>query len=212
MSEDIILQNDNKTDIKEILKVWRNELGLDTYKELAEFLGVTQNTMESWKLRGKIPDKILYQYELSKNKENSSLSQKTSMLPFALDALVALSAKTTLPKSENTELPKPKLDENSTFSKIFFEDSGALQVYKVEDNSMLPRFLKDDFVFFDEKEKSKNGFYLLNINGNLMLRQIIFKSPTFINIKTLDGIEDYEIELSDKVQILGRIVKVLSNL
>lgn len=211
MSEDLLLQND-KNDVKEILKLWRNELGLDTYKQLAELLGVSQNTMESWKLRGKIPDKILYQYQVIKSKESSITKYKNNMLPFALDALVALTGNSDFVDSDNVIIKVINLKESLTFSKNFLGNSETLQAYKVEDNAMLPKFLKDDFVFFDEKDLGKNGFYLLKIEENFILRHIIFKAQNSIIIKSLDGMEDYELVLTDKVKILGRIVKVLSNL
>lgn len=42
---------------KELLNKWLIDGGFDTYKELAKFLGVAQNTIDVWKQRGKIPEK-----------------------------------------------------------------------------------------------------------------------------------------------------------
>lgn len=216
MSEDIALQNDSKIDVKEILKVWRNELGLDTYKQLAELLGVTQNTIESWKIRGKIPDKIYYQYELIKTKRDL-LKQKNISSPFVLPfASPIVASACTIPRFkffdiESIKIKVINLYESLTFSKNIFGDYKNLQAYKVEDNLMSPKFLKDDLVFFDKKEFGKNGFYILDVNGNIMLRQVIFKTKKLINVKTLDGIEDYEIELSDEIKLLGRVVKAINS-
>lgn len=47
---------------KEILDKWLLDRGFKTYKELATFLNVSQNTLDVWKQRGKIPEKNLLKY------------------------------------------------------------------------------------------------------------------------------------------------------
>jgi len=47
---------------KETLDKWLVDGNFKTYKELSEFLGVAQNTLDVWKQRGKIPEKHILKY------------------------------------------------------------------------------------------------------------------------------------------------------
>lgn len=56
---------------KEILSKWLIERNFSTYKELADFLDVAQNTIDVWKQRGKIPEKNILKYaQLCKNNQH----------------------------------------------------------------------------------------------------------------------------------------------
>ena len=71
---------------KETLDKWLVETGLVTYKELAKYLSVSQNTLDVWKQREKIPEKHILKYTQMKldnkaeisipDKLNSNISEK----------------------------------------------------------------------------------------------------------------------------------------
>lgn len=51
---------------KEMLDKWLLDCGFSTYKELAELLGVSSNTLDVWKQRGHIPEKNILKYNFLK--------------------------------------------------------------------------------------------------------------------------------------------------
>lgn len=59
---------------KETLDNWLVETGLNTYKELAKYLSVSQNTLDVWKQRGKIPEKHILKYTQMKLENKSEIS------------------------------------------------------------------------------------------------------------------------------------------
>lgn len=59
---------------KETLEKWLVETGLKTYKELANYLSVSQNTLDVWKQRGKIPEKHILKYTQMKIDDKAKIS------------------------------------------------------------------------------------------------------------------------------------------
>lgn len=47
---------------KNILDIWIKDQKLSTYKELADYLKSSPNTLDTWKARGKIPEKHILKY------------------------------------------------------------------------------------------------------------------------------------------------------
>ncbi|MDL0089922.1 helix-turn-helix domain-containing protein [Campylobacter gastrosuis] len=59
---------------KKILDGWLLERNFKTYKELADFLGVAQNTLDVWKQRGKVPEKNILKYIHLTSNTNSAVA------------------------------------------------------------------------------------------------------------------------------------------
>ncbi|MFA5428194.1 MAG: helix-turn-helix domain-containing protein [Sulfurimonas sp.] len=59
---------------KETLEKWLVEAGLKTYKELANYLSVSQNTLDVWKQRGRIPEKHILKYTQMKIDDKTKIS------------------------------------------------------------------------------------------------------------------------------------------
>lgn len=59
---------------KETLEKWLVEIGLKTYKELANYLSVSQNTLDVWKQRGRIPEKHILKYTQMKIDDKTKIS------------------------------------------------------------------------------------------------------------------------------------------
>ncbi|MDD4884803.1 S24 family peptidase [Sulfuricurvum sp.] len=62
---------------KKMLDNWLIEQDLGTYKELAEYLGVAQNTLDVWKQREKIPEKNILKYTQMQSNSKKSMQDKS---------------------------------------------------------------------------------------------------------------------------------------
>ncbi len=150
---------------KELLDKWLIDGGFDTYKELAKFLGVAQNTIDVWKQRGKIPEKNILKYtQLQKNQDK----------PLHVNTITAtkLSPIVSAGNGSNVECID-SVDKMGEFvmDVCTFKTPPTKKLYamQVDGYSMTPMIFPDSWVVFEEVGDFRgDGLYIVNWRNVIM--------------------------------------------
>lgn len=199
---------------KEMLDKWLIEQDLGTYKELAKFLGVAQNTLDVWKQRGKIPEKNILKYtQMLKNEKNTiniETQNNTIRLPLVKNVRARGGSGNGLEGIDNFEVV-----DTMVISRSFLKTppSGTIRVIGIEGYSMVPMLYPDTFVIFDENQEWRgDGLYILNWRNELMVKLLQIDPKGALHIKSVN--KDYEswtVDPDDQsvFSIVGKVLRII---
>ncbi len=98
--------------------------------------------------------------------------------------------------------------------KISYFPSGIIQtknkiiIFQIRGDSMEPTFRDSDFVLCSVGEVENNGIYLININGNLLVKRLQFirrEKVLIISDNKLYKDEEVTAEFSEHFSIIGKV-------
>jgi len=211
---------------KEIVDRMKQATKSRTYEELAQKLGVTLSTLNSWKQRDKVPEKnilkcahdfnIDYQWLLT-GKSKSQADKNTSLTPSDAIEVEVLSVRPGA--GHGTELEA--VDLFDTGERIVIDRSllktppkGKLRAMQVDGYSMVPMLFPDSWVIIDEsKEFRGDGLYVINVDNVLMVK-LIEKNLSTGNLMVKSVNPDYdswEVSADDQrvFEIYGKVVRCI---
>ncbi len=188
-----------------ILKKWRDTAGLNTYKELANFLDVSPNTLDVWKNRNNIPEKQINKYK--KLIKESKKSNTISIPKLKIEASCGSGANLECIDSFETE---GELIIDADTLKV---TNGNLKALHVEGFSMVPVLFPDSWVIFNEHGTYQGeGLYVLNFRNILMVKLLQINSEGKLRIiSTNKDYESYTIDLEDQsiFKVIGKVVRTI---
>lgn len=211
-----------KMHAKDVLDSWVMELNLSTYKELANALGVSPNTLDTWKARGEIPDKwykkfssiSLARYESESNRSFDTKLIKTISDLSASNSIIyapIISAKASAGSGAihyDVETVGQLMIDRMMFK--ILPNLQNIRAVEVSGDSMYPTLKDGDFVIIEEGEQfSGEGIYVLQFDSMLLVKRLQGSSR---GIRVLsDNIyykEDEYIPEDDQrtFQIVGKVV------
>lgn len=190
---------------KIILDKWLDETNLNTYKELAEYLGVAQNTLDIWKRRGNVPEKNILKY----NQMQQKIADGVIYIP-------KLSLSASAGSGNNLE-SIDAFEKNGTLvidaETLKVTNYKALKAIKVEGYSMIPMLLPDSWVIFDDtKEFKGDGLYILNWDNNLMVKLVQLNPNGQLEIISVNKeYKSYEVDKDSQIifRIFGKVVRTI---
>lgn len=177
-----------------------------TNVDLAKALGTTRNTIQTWRHRGKVPEKIFLKARYAS--QNNGL-ESTGMVNLIFYDVVA--------SAGNGELVEMETSRDMSFSEKYLRDELHVNPSEVflmssKGDSMYPT-LKDGSLMIVKRVRDfcGDGVYVFRVNGQVMVKRLQFQ-PTKIIFKS-DNAQFYEpwelthneIESTD-FEILGQAV------
>ncbi|MFH4589951.1 S24 family peptidase [Vibrio alginolyticus] len=175
--------------------------------ELARVLGVSVNTIQTWRNRGKIPDKIF-----SKVRHASQSGQ-----PITPEGMINLTYYDVEASAGHGSLVEVETSRDMSFAERYLRDElhvnpSEVFLMRAKGDSMYPT-LKDGSMIMIKRvhDFSGDGVYVFRVNGQVMVKRLQFQ-PTKIIFKS-DNAQFYEpwelthkeIESTD-FEILGQAV------
>lgn len=202
---------------KQILDKWLLEQNLKTYKELADFLGVAQNTLDVWKQRGKIPEKNILKYtHLATNSEAdtpSDIIDTPNLKPYNIKKITAYKASAG-GGNEIDDIKAYETGELMPIAKAFFKTppKKELNAIEISGESMLPMLHDGDWVIFcDDGEFRGDGLYVVNFSGQLMAKVLQLSPKGELKIISVNpNFASYEIDINETQEhfrIIGKVIK-----
>lgn len=192
--------DDQINELKELTQTYTNV-------DLAKALGTTRNTIQTWKSRGKVPERVMQEMRLSSQKKTHT--QQDGMVSLTYYDIEASAGHGSLVEVETaTEL---------SFTERYLRDElhvNPTEVFtmRAKGDSMYPA-LKDGSIMMVHRitDFSGDGVYVFRVNGQVMVKRLQFQ-PTKIIFKS-DNSQFYEpweltheeIESTD-FEILGRVI------
>lgn len=188
---------------KEILAKWLNDGGFSTYKELAKYLGVAQNTLDVWKQRGNIPEKHLLKYT-QMTKHSTPTPSSTIPIP-KLQCTVSAGGGNHIEGIDTFETNGTLIIDKDTLR----VDYKNLRAIKVDGYSMIPVLMPDSWVIFDDTDHfTGDGLYIINFRNILMVKTLQVNSEGKLRIISANKeYESYTIDLDDQstFKIFGKV-------
>lgn len=202
---------------KQMLDKWLLEQNLKTYKELADFLGVAQNTLDVWKQRGKIPEKNILKYtHLISSDEMSTSSEPIdapNLKPYNIKKITAYKASAG-GGNEIDDIKAYETGELMPIAKAFFKTppKKELNAIEISGESMLPMLHDGDWVIFcDDGEFRGDGLYVVNFSGQLMAKVLQLSPKGELKIISVNpNFASYEIDINETQEhfrIIGKVIK-----
>ena len=106
----------------------------------------------------------------------------------------------------------PMFDNLTGFAKCPKDCSNASICIKVEDDSMSPKFDKDQYVFIELNTPLNNkDFGLFEYDNKYIIRKFIVRKTDLVLRAEKDGIDDIVISPNDNFYIIGRVLCKLEN-
>ena len=106
----------------------------------------------------------------------------------------------------------PMFDNLTGFAKCPKDCSNASICIKVEDDSMSPKFDKDQYVFVELNTPLNNkDFGLFEYDNKYIIRKFIVRKTDLVLRAEKDGIDDIVISPNDNFYIIGRVLGKLEN-
>mgnify|MGYP002741402125 FL=1 len=202
---------------KQMLDKWLLEQNLKTYKELADFLGVAQNTLDVWKQRGKIPEKNILKYtHLISSDEMSTSSEPIdapNLKPYNIKKITAYKASAG-GGNEIDDIKSYETGELMPISRAFFktQPKKELNAIEISGESMMPMLHDGDWVIFcDDGEFRGDGLYVVNFSGQLMAKVLQLSPRGELKIISVNpNFKSYEIDINETQEhfrIIGKVIK-----
>ena len=202
---------------KQMLDKWLLEQNLKTYKELADFLGVAQNTLDVWKQRGKIPEKNILKYtHLASSDETSTSSElidTPNLKPYNIKKITAYKASAG-GGNEIDDIKAYETGELMPIAKAFFKTppKKELNAIEISGESMMPMLHDGDWVIFcDDGEFRGDGLYVVNFSGQLMAKVLQLSPKGELKIISVNpNFKSYEIDINETQEhfrIIGKVIK-----
>ena len=202
---------------KQMLDKWLLEQNLKTYKELADFLGVAQNTLDVWKQRGKIPEKNILKYtHLISSDEMSTTSEPIdtpNLKPYNIKKITAYKASAG-GGNEIDDIKAYETGELMPISRAFFKapPKKELNAIEISGESMMPMLHDGDWVIFcDDGEFRGDGLYVVNFSGQLMAKVLQLSPKGELKIISVNpNFKSYEIDINETQEhfrIIGKVIK-----
>lgn len=199
---------------KQMLDKWLQEQVLGTYKELAEYLGVAQNTLDVWKQRGRIPEKNILKYtQLQENNKKTTVvraEDNTISLPLVSNVKARGGSGNGLDGIDSFQVV-----DTMVISRAFLKTPpiGTIRVIGIEGYSMVPMLYPDTYVIFDENPEWRgDGLYILNWRNDLMVKLLQVDPYGRLHIKSVN--KDYEswtVDPDDQsvFKIVGKVIRII---
>lgn len=202
---------------KQMLDKWLLEQNLKTYKELADFLGVAQNTLDVWKQRGKIPEKNILKYTHLKSSDEMSTSSEPidapNLKPYNIKKITAYKASAG-GGNEIDDIKAYETGELMPISRAFFKapPKKELNAIEISGESMMPMLHDGDWVIFcDDGEFRGDGLYVVNFSGQLMAKVLQLSPKGELKIISVNpNFKSYEIDINETQEhfrIIGKVIK-----
>ena len=216
--------------VKEIIDRMKKATNSRTYDELAHKLGVSLSALNSWKQRGKVPDKnilkcaqmynIDYNWLLTGEGEMYSKAMVKSKAPSQPNSIEVeiLSVRPSAGRGSNLEA----VDLFDSGERLFIDKAlfkvppkGRLKAMQVDGYSMVPMLFPDSWVIVDEtKEFTGDGLYVINWENILMVKLLeIDLSNNKLKIKSANpDYDSWEVDMEQDqraFEIYGKVIRCI---
>lgn len=196
---------------KEMLDKWLLERCFGSYKELAKYLGVSPNTLDIWKQRGKIPEKNILKYTQLSNQNNEvSVCSSKDMVSISYFPEVNASGGY---GALNGDARFERMDVSRSFLSICFglSNFANIDIIHVIGDSMEPFIQSGDIIILQRVDVAKNNqIVVARIEDEVYVKRLV-KDPIAQCIKLTSENPYYpDMNLSSedlgRVQIIGIVV------
>lgn len=197
---------------KETLDKWLLEGGFPSYKELANYLDVSPNTLDVWKQRGKIPEKNILKYTQNMGRINRpDKNQQKDIVSIAYYPEVNASGGY---GALNGNARFEHIDISRAFLSLCFglTNFSNIDMIHVIGDSMEPFIKSGDIILLQRTDSAKNNqIVVTRIDDEVYVKRLV-KDPISKCIKLTSENTYYpDINLSNetdmaRVQIIGVVV------
>lgn len=216
-----------KKDVKSTLLTWMNESHVTSYRELADILGVSPNTIDTWKSRGSIPERIILKY--TQMKEIREIEEINQGVQHRLSQILETDQIVEIKYFQNSygamgeggvvydTLPSVmSFDKNFLINTIGIANYKGLFIINAVGNSMSPTIEDNSKLFISPFENEGNtfvdgGVYVIYApqSGYLVKRVMLNSLDGSITLKS-DNKEYDNITMTSDVlngcDVIGRVV------
>jgi len=218
---------ENINDIKQLMKDYKI-----TQEEIAEDLGVMQQTVSSWFSRNRIPknhdrdlkqaiarrvrtmDAVTNEFFSMNKKDESAQSKNENVLSIKLyDMSVSAGVGFDVDSIHEMQFTQLAIDRSIIPSHILSSDLVAM---KVDGKSMIPTILPNEIVIYKEDmgRYSGDALYIVNFGGMLMVKRIQFnpENGKFDIIADNKEFKSYCVDIKDDQTtfiIIGKVIATI---
>jgi len=193
--------------VDEQIQELKNLTNTSTNVDLARAIGASRNTIQTWKSRGKVPDKVML-------KVRHASQNETPIIP---EGMINLTYYDVEASAGHGSLVEIETSRDMSFAERYLRDElhvnpSEVFLMRAKGDSMYPT-LKDGSMIMVKRvhDFSGDGVYVFRVNGQVMVKRLQFQ-PTKIIFKS-DNSQFYEpwelthkeIESTD-FEILGQAV------